>query len=150
MYIKGVGSCLVLEVWLLGFDLFYHSLALMVVGNPCMVGNFSMCAEGFELRASEARAIISFHLLRNVHDGSGREHMVNLSEFSPVWAVAHIKCKYVSIVTKTYFCLPSWEIWVTSIYHKALDLRPQGLALIVYKAGVVMRDAQEDRVFIIL
>jgi hypothetical protein len=48
------------------------------------------------------------------------------------------------MVTKTYFCLPNWGIWVTSICHKALDLRPQGLVVIVFKSGVVMRDAQKD------
>jgi hypothetical protein len=53
------------------------------------------------------------------------------------------------MVTKTYFCLPNWGIWVTSICYKALDLRPQGLVPIVCKAGV-MRDAQEEHVFIIL
>jgi hypothetical protein len=42
-----------------------------------MMGNFPACAEGFELRASEGRAIISFYLLRNAHDGKGGEHMVN-------------------------------------------------------------------------
>jgi len=51
---------------------FYYSLALRVVGNLCMVGNFPMCAEGFELRANEGRSIISFYLLRNAHNGKGR------------------------------------------------------------------------------
>jgi hypothetical protein len=85
-----------------------------------MMSNFSVCAEGFELRASEGQAIISFYLLRNAQDGQGGEHMMNQPfEFSPVWAVAHIKCEYVSMVTKTYFCLTNWGIWVTSICHKA-------------------------------
>ena len=44
-----------------------------------MMGNFPVCAEGFELRASEGRAIISFYLLRNAHDGKGGEHMMNQS-----------------------------------------------------------------------
>ena len=56
---------------------FYYSLALRVVGNSHMMGNFPVCAEGFELRASEGQAIISFYLLRNAHDGKGGEHMVN-------------------------------------------------------------------------
>ena len=34
--------------------------------------------EGFELRAIESRAIITFYLLWYFHDGSGRKHMVNL------------------------------------------------------------------------
>ena len=56
---------------------FYYSLALRVVGNSRMMGNFPVCAEGFELRASEGTVIISFYLLRNAHDGKGGEHMVN-------------------------------------------------------------------------
>lgn len=45
---------------------FYYPLALRVVGNPRMVGSFPLCAESFELRTSEDRAIISFfYLLRN-------------------------------------------------------------------------------------
>lgn len=48
------------------------------------------------------------------------------------------------MVTKIYFCLLNWGIWVTSIWHKALDLRPQGLVSIVCKAGVVIRDAHRQ------
>jgi urease gamma subunit len=44
-----------------------------------MMHNFPVCAEGFELRASEGQAIISFYLLRNAHDGKGGEHMMNQS-----------------------------------------------------------------------
>ena len=54
------------------------------------------------------------------------------------------------MVTKTYFCLPNWGICVTLICYKALDLRPRGLVPIICKVGVVMRDAQEEDVFIIL
>ena len=65
-FVSGVG--------LLGFDEFF----LLSLGQGgCMMGNFPVCAEGFELRASEGRAIISFYLLRNAHDGKGGEHMVN-------------------------------------------------------------------------
>jgi hypothetical protein len=56
---------------------FYYSLALRVVGNSHMMGNFPASAKGFELRASEGRGIISFYLLRNSHDGKGGKHMVN-------------------------------------------------------------------------
>ena len=56
---------------------FLFSLTLRVVGNSHMVGNFSLCVEGFVWRASEGRAIINFYLLRNAHDGKGGEHMVN-------------------------------------------------------------------------
>jgi hypothetical protein len=56
---------------------FYYSLALRVVVKPCMVGNFPVCARSFELRASEGRAIMSFYLLRDDHDGKGGEHMVD-------------------------------------------------------------------------
>jgi hypothetical protein len=56
---------------------YYYSLALRVVGNSRMMGNFPVCAEGFELRASEGTVIISFYLLRNAHGGKGGEHMVN-------------------------------------------------------------------------
>ena len=52
---------------------FYYSLALGVLGN------FPVCAEGFELRASEGQAIISFYLLRNAHEGKDGEHMMNQS-----------------------------------------------------------------------
>lgn len=45
------------------------------------------------------------------------------------------------MVTKTYFCLLSWEIWVTSICHKPLDLRLRGLVPIICKAGVAVRGA---------
>lgn len=48
---------------------FYYSLVLRVVGYPCMVGNFPMSAEGFEMKGCEGRVIISFYLLRNAHDG---------------------------------------------------------------------------------
>lgn len=41
-------------------------------------------------------------------------------------------------------------MWVTSICQRALDLRPRGLAPVVCKAEIVIRDAQEERVFIIL
>ena len=58
---------------------FYYSLALGAVGNYCMMGNFPVCAEGFELRASEGTVITSFYLLRNAHDGKGGEHMMNQS-----------------------------------------------------------------------
>ena len=54
------------------------------------------------------------------------------------------------MVTKTYFCLPNWGIWVISICYENLDSRPQGLVPVICKAGVVMRDAQEEHVFIIL
>ena len=64
----------VLGVGLLRFDVFF---LLFLVGNSCMMGNFPVCAEGFELRTSEGRAIISFYLLRNAHDGKGGEHTVN-------------------------------------------------------------------------
>jgi hypothetical protein len=64
--------------------------------------------------------------------------------------VAHIRCEYVAIVTKTCFGLLNWEIWMTSICHKTLDLRLRRLAPITCKAGVVMRDAQEEHVFIVL
>ena len=64
--------------------------------------------------------------------------------------VAHIRCEYVAIVTKACFGLLNWEIWMTSICHKALNLRPRGLVPIICKAGMVMRDAQEQYVFIIL
>ena len=68
----------VLGVGLLGFNVcFLFSLALRVVGNSRMMHNFPVCAEGFELRASEGQAIISFYLLRNAHDGKGGEHMMN-------------------------------------------------------------------------
>ena len=40
---------------------------------------------------------------------------MNLSEFLLVWAIAHIKCEYISMETKTYFCQPNWGTWVTSI-----------------------------------
>ena len=53
---------------------FYYSFTLRVVGNSRMMGNFPMCPEGFELRASEGRAVISFHVLRNAYDGKGGEH----------------------------------------------------------------------------
>lgn len=56
---------------------FYYSLALSFVRNLCMVGNFPVYADGFELRASEGKAIISFYLLRNAYNVKGREHMVN-------------------------------------------------------------------------
>ena len=54
----------------------YYSLALEIVGNSHMMGNFPVHAEGFELRASEGRAIISFYLLRNAHDDKSGEHLV--------------------------------------------------------------------------
>jgi hypothetical protein len=41
-----------------------------------MMGNFPVHAEGFEFRASEGRAIISFYLLRNAHDDKSEEHLV--------------------------------------------------------------------------
>lgn len=47
------------------------------------------------------KAIISVYLWRNAHDGKGGEHGEPL-ECSPVWAVAHVKCEYVSIVTETF------------------------------------------------
>ena len=75
---------------------------------------------------------------------------MNLSEFLLVWAIAHIKCEYISMETKTYFCLPNWGIWVTSICHKALDLRPQGLVPIICKAGVVIRDEQREHCVFIM
>ena len=79
MYITGLGGCLLFQE--LDFQGFvcslYYSLALEIVGNSHMMGNFPVHAEGFELRASEGRAIISFYLLRNAHDGKGGEHMVN-------------------------------------------------------------------------
>ena len=56
---------------------FYYFLALEVMENSCMMDNFSVCEEGFELRANEGQAIISFYLLRNAHDGKGGEHMMN-------------------------------------------------------------------------
>lgn len=37
---------------------------------------------------------------------------------------------------------------MTSICHAALDLRPQQLVPIVCKTGIVIRDAQEEHVFI--
>lgn len=39
-----------------------------------MAGNFPTYAEGLELRAREGRAIFSFSLLRNAHEGRGEEH----------------------------------------------------------------------------
>jgi hypothetical protein len=42
-----------------------------------MMGNFPVCGEDFELGASEGRAIISFYLMRNAHDGKGEKQMVN-------------------------------------------------------------------------
>jgi hypothetical protein len=54
------------------------------------------------------------------------------------------------MVTKTYFCLPNWGIWVISICYENLDSRPQGLVPVICKAGVVMRDSQEEHVLIIL
>jgi hypothetical protein len=42
-----------------------------------MMDNFPVCAEGFELRASQVRAIISFYLLSNKHNGKGGDHMMN-------------------------------------------------------------------------
>lgn len=42
--------------------------------------------------------------------------------------------------------LPNWGIWVTSVFHKALDLRSRGLVPILCKAGVAMRDAHEEHV----
>lgn len=64
-FVSGVG--------LLGFDEFF----LLSLGQGgCMMGNFPVCAEGFELRASEGWVIISFYLLRNAHGKSG-EHMLN-------------------------------------------------------------------------
>jgi hypothetical protein len=56
---------------------FCYSLALRVLGNSHVMENFSMSVEGFELRASEGSVIISFYLLRNVHDSKGGDHMVN-------------------------------------------------------------------------
>ena len=52
----------------------YYSLALRIVGDSLMMGNFPA---GFELRASEGTVITSFYLLRNAHGGKGGEHMVN-------------------------------------------------------------------------
>jgi len=55
---------------------FYYSRALRV-GGPLYGGQFPNVCRGFELKASEGRTIISFYLLRNVHDGKSEEHMVN-------------------------------------------------------------------------
>ena len=75
---------------------------------------------------------------------------IYLFGFSLIWTAAHTKYEYVSTVTKTYFCLQNWGMWVTSICHEALDLRPQELVSIICKVGVVIRDAQEEHAFIIL
>ena len=68
----------VLRVGSLGFDVFFLLfLDPESCGYSCMMGNFQVCAQGFELRASEGRVIICFYLLRIAHDGNGGEDMVN-------------------------------------------------------------------------
>jgi hypothetical protein len=39
-------------------------------------------------------------------------------------------------------------MWMTSISHTALDMRPQELLPIFCKARIVMRDAQEEHVLL--
>lgn len=56
---------------------FYYSLAPSVVRKPCI----QICAESFELRASEGRDIITFYLLKNVHDGKGAFIFLNFHLF---------------------------------------------------------------------
>ena len=50
---------------------------LGIMRNSCVVDNFPLRVEGFELEAGRGRSIIRFYLLTKDHDGKGGENMVN-------------------------------------------------------------------------
>ena len=128
----------VLEVRLLGFDVFFLLfLHPRVLWGISIWWEISQCVQkvlNWELmKAGPLSVFVCWGMpmaakVENIQ-------LINLFGFSPVWAVAHIKCEYVSTVTKTYFCLPNLGIWVTLVCHNGLDLRLWRLAPIFVRLG---------------